>query len=152
MPTRRVFFVSPLTDAIAYRGVLATRSDIDFRELTAATPSQEAAAVLESAHAYQVGSVRHELPPPFRVNDALFARTPNMLLVLTHGACYDSVDVEACTGAGVLAVNQAGGNAEAVAEHDMAMMLCLTKRIIETDRFMRRQDNIPRSCNSTTSS
>lgn len=144
MPARRVFFVSPLTDAIAYHGVLATRSDIDFRELTAATPAKEAVAVLESAHAYQVGSVRDELPPPYRVNDALFARAPNMLLVSTHGAGYDSVDVEACTRAGVLAVNQAGGNAEAVAEHVMAMMLCLTKRIIETDRFMRRQDNIPR--------
>ncbi len=144
MPARHVFFVSPLTDAIAYRGVLATRSDIDFRELTAATHAQEAAAVLESAHAYQVGSVRDELPPPFRVDDSLFARTPNLLLVSTHGAGYDSVDVDACTRAGVLAVNQAGGNAEAVAEHVMAMMLCLTKRIVETDRFMRRQDNIPR--------
>ena len=144
MPARHVFFVSPLTDSIAFRGVLATRSEVGFRELTAATPAHEAASVLALAHVYQVGSVRDELPPPFQVNDALFMRTPNLLLVSTHGAGYDSVDVDACTRAGVLAVNQAGGNAEAVAEHVLAMMLCLTKRIGETDRFMRRQDHITR--------
>ena len=31
--------------------------------------------------------------------------------------------MEACTRAGVLVVNQAGGNAEAVAEHALALML-----------------------------
>jgi phosphoglycerate dehydrogenase-like enzyme len=31
-----------------------------------------------------------------------------------------------------LAVNQAGGNKEAVAEHALALMLCLAKRIVET--------------------
>ncbi len=141
---KRVFFVSPLTDAVAFRGVLSTRPDIELHELAASTPQQEAATVLANSHVYQVGSVRDELPAPYRITDALFARTPNLLLVSTHGAGYDSLDVEACTRAGVLAVNQAGGNAEAVAEHVLAMMLCLTKRIGETDRFMRRQDNIPR--------
>ena len=35
-------------------------------------------------------------------------------------------------------VNQAGGNAEAVAEHSMAMILSLLKRIGESDRLLRR--------------
>ncbi|MGH7153208.1 MAG: NAD(P)-dependent oxidoreductase, partial [Acetobacteraceae bacterium] len=46
--------------------------------------------------------------------------------------------------AGVAVVNQAGCNKEGVAEHVMAMMLTLSKRIIEADRVMRRQANIPR--------
>jgi len=42
-------------------------------------------------------------------------------------------------------VNQAGGNKEAVAEHALGMMLCLAKRIVETDRRMRRADGIERN-------
>jgi D-3-phosphoglycerate dehydrogenase / 2-oxoglutarate reductase len=37
----------------------------------------------------------------------------------------------------VLVVNQAGGNAESVAEHVLGMMLCLVKRIGECDRALR---------------
>ena len=36
--------------------------------------------------------------------------------------------------AGVLVLNQAGGNAHSVAEHVLGMMLVLSKRIVETDR------------------
>jgi D-3-phosphoglycerate dehydrogenase len=39
----------------------------------------------------------------------------------------------------VLVVNQAGGNREAVAEHVLAMLLCLSKRLIGADRRMRRE-------------
>ena len=55
-------------------------------------------------------------------------------MVSTNGAGYDTVDLAACTRAGVLAVNQAGGNKEAVAEHALALMLCLAKRIVEAER------------------
>ncbi len=42
-----------------------------------------------------------------------------------------------CTERGILVVNQSGGNAEAVAEHVIGMMLCLVKRVGETDRALR---------------
>src|SRR6202012_238134 len=38
---------------------------------------------------------------------------------------------------GVLVVNQSGGNAEAVAEHVIGMMLCLIKRMNDSDRALR---------------
>jgi D-3-phosphoglycerate dehydrogenase len=75
----------------------------------------------------------------------VLSRAPNLLAVSSNGAGFDTVDVDACTAAGVIAVNQAGGNKEAVAEHVMAMMLTLSKRIVETDRYMRRQSDIPRN-------
>ena len=50
------------------------------------------------------------------------------------GAGFDPVDVDACTAAGVVVVNQSGGNANSVAEHAVGMMLTLSKRIIEADR------------------
>src|SRR4029077_16838823 len=58
---------------------------------------------------------------------------------------YDTVNLNACTDAGVLVVNQAGGNKETVAEHELAMMLNLTKRIIETDRARRRDKDLNRN-------
>jgi D-3-phosphoglycerate dehydrogenase len=65
--------------------------------------------------------------------------------VSSNGAGYDTVDVEACTAAGVLVLNQAGGNRQSVAEHALGMLLCLSKRIIETDRIMRRQAGMNRN-------
>src|SRR6185295_3521246 len=55
----------------------------------------------------------------------------------TNGAGYDTVDVKDCTEAGVLVVNQTGGNAEAVATHVLAMMLMLSKQIVQTNHAMR---------------
>ncbi len=74
----------------------------------------------------------------------MLSRTPNLLVASSNGAGYDTIDVDACTRAGVLAVNQAGGNKEGVAEHALGFMLALTKRIGETDRVMRREAGIKR--------
>ena len=41
---------------------------------------------------------------------------------------YDPVNTKACTKAGVLVLNQAGGNRQSVAEHVLAMLLALSKR------------------------
>ena len=49
------------------------------------------------------------------------------------------MNLEDCTKAGVAAVNQAGGNKEGVAEHVMAMMLSLSKRIMLADHSMRQR-------------
>src|SRR5262249_55153182 len=45
---------------------------------------------------------------------------------------------------GVLLVNQSGANADAVAEHALAMMLSLAKKIPQTDRSLRSDGRIPR--------
>jgi len=72
-------------------------------------------------------------------------RSANLLIVSSNGAGYDPVDVEACTAAGVLAVNQSGGNAHSVAEHALGMLLTLSKRILEADRALRREANVSRN-------
>ena len=72
------------------------------------------------------------------------ARCPALLVLSTSGAGYDPVDVAACTAAGVLVVNQSGANAEAVAEHTIAMMLALTKNILQTDRSLRKERGVDR--------
>ena len=142
--TKRVFYVKYLADGI-FADILGERADVQLQRLENDSPDATATPVLQAAHAYQVGSSRDELDLQYHVGSALLARTPNLLAVSTNGAGYDTVDVEACSKAGVLVVNQAGGNREAVAEHVLAMMLCLSKRIIQTDRFMRRASGIERN-------
>src|SRR5262245_64869538 len=62
---------------------------------------------------------------------------PNLLVVSTSGAGFDTVNVKDCTEAGVLVVNQSGGNADAVAAHVLAMMLALSKHLIQSDHALR---------------
>ncbi len=62
---------------------------------------------------------------------------PNLLIVSTNGAGFDTVNVKDCTDAGVLVVNQTGGNAEAVATHVVAMVLALSKQIVQTNHALR---------------
>jgi D-3-phosphoglycerate dehydrogenase len=94
-------------------------------------------AALGRAHAYQISSARDELARPWHVTDALLARTPQLICVSTNGAGYDTVDVAACTRAGVLVVNQSGANARSVAEHTLSLILAVYKRICESDRLLR---------------
>nr|WP_246514616.1 NAD(P)-dependent oxidoreductase [Neoroseomonas soli] len=98
---------------------------------------EAALKVLETCQGYYVKASRDELPKPFHVNDALLARLPNLLMAASQGAGYDTIEPGACTRAGVLLVNQAGGNAEAVAEHAVGMMLALLKRFPECHAAMR---------------
>lgn len=101
--------------------------------------------VLQTALGYQISASRDETPERWLGTGPLLAQTPSLLVISSNGAGYDTIDVEACTAAGVLAVNQAGGNAEAVAEHILAFMLALTKRIPEVDRQLRRPQKIVRT-------
>ena len=142
--TKRVFYVKYLA-AADYERTLAVRPDVRLDRLENDSPEEAAAPILAAAHAYQIGSARDELAGRFHATTALLQRAPNLLIVSTNGAGYDTVNVKDCTAAGVLVVNQAGGNREAVAEHVLGMMLVLAKRIVEVDRAMRREKNLDRS-------
>ena len=107
-------------------------------------PKADNWGAMSASHVYCITSTRQELPGEYRCNAALIERCPDLLAVSTSGAGYDTVDVAACTAAGVLVVNQSGGNADAVAEHTVAMMLSLTKNIPQTDRSVRAGKRAPR--------
>lgn len=95
--------------------------------------------LLSAAHVYHVSAAKDELPPPYFARAELLARCPDLLCVSSGGAGYDTVDVAACTAAGVAVVNQAGGNAASVAEHTLGLMLGVSRRMVEGDRRMRRE-------------
>ena len=123
---------------------IAQMPHLDVRRLDLDAPRESLWAEFEAAHVYQIRSTRSELPREFVADSAFLARCPELLAVSTQGSGSDTVDFDACTRAGVIVVNQAGGNKEAVAEHAMGMMLCLTKRIMEADHAVRTVDGLKR--------
>lgn len=124
--------------------ILAPEDWIDLVRVGSDEPLDGIFNTLASAHAWQCVPARDEVPEPLRIHRDFLSRTPNLLIVSSGGAGYDTFDIDACTEAGVLVVNQTGGNAEAVAEHALGMILTLIKRIPEADRALRRGWSGPR--------
>ena len=134
--SKRVLLVAPHRP-LGFAEILAKRDDVRLDVIEQETPDQAAAPVLAAAHAYQTSSTRDELARHLHASAVFLDKTPNLLIVSTNGAGYDTVDVKTCTARGILVVNQAGGNAEAVAEHVLGMLLMLVKRVGENDRALR---------------
>jgi D-3-phosphoglycerate dehydrogenase len=99
---------------------------------------------LAQAHVYHLMASRDDLPARWHVTDELLQRCPNLLCVSSSGAGYDTIDVEACTKAGVAVVNQAGGNAISVAEQAIGMMIAVSRRLCEQDRRLRSGERFSR--------
>lgn len=97
----------------------------------------------ESALHFVIPS-RSELPEEFHIDDSFLDRCPRLLAAISYGSGCDTVDLDACTKRGVLVLNQAGGNREAVAEHTLGMMIALSKQIIQSDRALRRERGFAR--------
>jgi D-3-phosphoglycerate dehydrogenase len=134
---KRLFYVR-FVNHPRYLEILAQRPEIRIDKLENDSPDAVARPVLAAAHAYQLTSARDELPARYHATKVLLARTPNLLIVSTGGAGFDTVNVKHCTEAGVLVVNQTGGNADAVAAHVLAMMLALSKQMIQTNHALRK--------------
>lgn len=125
---------------VPHQNFLDTASADPAIELVRIEPDRPVDVVIEelaTCHGYYCRASRDELPKPFHVTDELLGKLPKLVMVGSQGAGYDTADPDACSRAGVLLVNQAGGNAEAVAEHAVGMMLALIKRFPECHAAMR---------------
>jgi D-3-phosphoglycerate dehydrogenase len=123
---------------------IAREADIELRTCARTEAENGAWSDLGEAHVYLISSAKDELPRQWFATAELLKRCPRLLCVSTSGAGYDTVDVDACSKAGIIVVNQAGMNAGAVAEHTLGMMLALSKRIAESDRRLRRERGFAR--------
>jgi len=75
---------------------------------------------------------------PHRVNDALLAGAPDVVVVACSGRGTDAIDIEAATRRGVAVVNNPGFGLRPVSEAAIALMLALAKRVLPSDAWMRR--------------
>jgi D-3-phosphoglycerate dehydrogenase len=128
----------------AFDARLAREADVSLAVFAARGNPAAAWDLLSSAHVYHVSAAKDELPREWFAHAELLARCPELLCVSSSGAGYDTVDVAACTAAGVAVVNQAGGNAPSVAEHTLGLMLGVSRRMLESDRRMRREQGFTR--------
>ena len=78
------------------------------------------------------------IPERIKVDRSLLSIAKKLKLVQT-GAGFDNVDIDACTQLGIWVANAAGVNAQAVAEHVMALLLSYYKNIPFLDTFMKNR-------------
>lgn len=123
----------------AFDDGLAREQDIALTVFSTREDEAGAFKALEDANIYHISAAKDELPQQWFARKELLDRCPNLICVSAGGAGYDTVDVAACTAAGIAVVNQAGGNAVSVAEHTMGLMLGVSRRMLEGDRRMRRE-------------
>ncbi len=72
-----------------------------------------------------------------RFSDAVFRACPGLRMVSIWGTGTDNIDLDAAARRGVIVCNTPGVNAIAVAEHAIALMLAVARKIPAIDREMR---------------
>jgi len=69
--------------------------------------------------------------------DEVLAQLPQLKLISRAGTGLDGLDLDACRRRGIAVTHLRGNDADEVAEHSIALMLAVLRRIPETDRALR---------------
>jgi len=99
--------------------------------LLAGRPVAELERALADAHALIVRSET-------RVTAALLSHAPHLLIVARAGVGVDNIDVPAATRRGIAVINAPGANTISAAEHTLALLLALARRVPWAAEAMRR--------------
>ena len=75
-----------------------------------------------------------------KVSRRIMESAPGLKVVARHGTGVEAIDRKAAAELGIAVVNTPDANVESVAEQCVAMMINLSKRILEADRAIRRGD------------
>jgi glyoxylate reductase len=62
---------------------------------------------------------------------------PNLKVIANYGVGYDNIDIEAATERRILVTNTPGVLTDAVAEMTWCLLLCIARRVVEADSFVR---------------
>lgn len=73
-----------------------------------------------------------------KVTSQLLAKAERLRVIGRAGVGVDNVDLDAATQKGVVVMNTPGGNARSVAEHTMALLLALARRLPQADASMKQ--------------
>jgi D-3-phosphoglycerate dehydrogenase len=122
----------------AFDAVMAKHPEIKVDVVSPKSTIEAVKDVLAPAQVYRIGSGRNGMEPQFFATEEFLRHAPQLLMVSTTGVGADTADIDACTAAGVLVANQGGSNADAVAEHTFAMMIALSKKIIQGHHAMKK--------------
>jgi len=136
MPSDAVKIVVPDDFPPAFTGSVAeapARKIGQVRVFTEPGAEKEATLIERVGDADVVVNIRAHA----RFSDRVLAACPGLRLISIWGAGTDNVDLPACRARGVTVTNTPGVNAHALAEHTIALMLAVTRRIPAMDRDLR---------------
>jgi len=128
---RTNLWIDPVFDQL-----LTGNDKVELRIIDVNASEQEWYEALKHAHFYHVSAAKDELPTGLFVTEALLAHCPRLKGVSSSGAGYDTIDVAACNLRNITVVNQAGGNANSVAEMALGLLLAVSRKIVESDRTL----------------
>jgi D-3-phosphoglycerate dehydrogenase len=73
----------------------------------------------------------------FKITGRVMDASPNLKGVVVWGVGFDHIDIHAASERGIYVANTRGSNAESVAEHVFALMLCLSRKLFPTFNFVK---------------
>ena len=107
-----------------------------FHVILAPTPAERTKAI--KTHGGQVQAVLTRGPLGLYAEE--IAALPLLEIICVIGAGYEHVDLQAASNRGIVVTNGAGVNAPSVADHAMALLLCLVRDIPRADAAVRRSE------------
>ena len=111
-------------------GMVRDAADVTYWPEDSPMPRDQLLAAVENAD----GVLSH---PASRFDRELLERAPCLRVVSNIAVGYDNVDVAACTEHRVLVCNTPGVLTDATADVTLALMLAVSRRVVEADRFTR---------------
>jgi len=94
------------------------------------SPERTLAGEIADTHAIAVRGAK--------IDRDLLAQVGNLIIIAKHGVGYDNIDVAAATQKQIVVINTPEANAESVAQHNLSLMLSLSKKICALDRALRQ--------------
>lgn len=118
-----------VAEPVAGEGVEALRAEHEVDVRTGLSPEELRGIIGE----YDALVVRSQV----KVDAAMIAAGTRLVVIGRAGVGVDNVDIEAATRAGITVVNAPTGNTIAAAEHTIALLFALARRIAPADASMR---------------
>jgi D-3-phosphoglycerate dehydrogenase / 2-oxoglutarate reductase len=118
-----------VTDRLEHEGLALLRQKTDVEECLHLSAS-ELASIIPPFHALIVRSGT-------QVTESILAAGKNLIVVGRAGVGVDNIDVDAATRRGITVVNAPTTNTVAAAEHTIALMLALARKIPQAERSIR---------------
>jgi glyoxylate reductase len=72
-----------------------------------------------------------------KIDSSIYDANPNIKLYANYAIGFDNMDIHEAKNKGIYITNTPGAYANCVAEHAVALMLALTTRLVEGDKYMR---------------
>lgn len=118
---------------------LASRHDIRLIELELA-PGESDASIDRDKLAERLAGIDGWIVGHTRIDEEFLGKIPSVKVIARRGVGYEKVDVEAARALGKVVTIARGGNEETVADHTVALMLAVGRRLPESFASLSRAE------------